>query len=58
MSKFAQYAIAATEEALEDAGWKPTREEEREATVGLIVMRFEGELMLEGCLSWFGYWSL
>jgi 3-oxoacyl-(acyl-carrier-protein) synthase len=33
MAKFAQYAIAATEEALEDAGWKPTSEEDKEATV-------------------------
>lgn len=33
MAKFAQYAVAATKEALEDAGWKPTRLEEQEATV-------------------------
>lgn len=33
MAKFAQYAVAATDEALEDAGWKPTKEEEKEATV-------------------------
>ncbi|KAJ5150866.1 uncharacterized protein N7482_010118 [Penicillium canariense] len=32
MAKFAQYAMAATEEALEDAGWKPTLFEQREAT--------------------------
>lgn len=33
MARFAQYAMAASEEALEDAGWKPTSFEEREATV-------------------------
>ncbi|KAJ5088284.1 mitochondrial beta-keto-acyl synthase [Penicillium angulare] len=32
MAMFAQYAMAATEEALEDAGWKPTAFEEREVT--------------------------
>jgi 3-oxoacyl-[acyl-carrier-protein] synthase II len=33
MAQFAQYAMAATEEALEDAAWKPTSHEEREMTV-------------------------
>lgn len=33
MALFAQYAMAATEEALEDAGWKPEPFEQREATV-------------------------
>lgn len=33
MAKFAQYAIAAAEEALEDAEWKPTAPEQREETV-------------------------
>lgn len=33
MALFAQYAMASTEEALEDAAWKPTAVEEREATV-------------------------
>ncbi|KAL4964678.1 putative beta-ketoacyl synthase (Cem1) [Aspergillus stella-maris] len=32
MAKFAQYALAASEEALEDAGWKPTAEDQREST--------------------------
>ena len=32
MAKFTQYAIAATEEALQDAGWKPTRQEDQEVT--------------------------
>lgn len=32
MSAFAQYAVAASDMALEDAGWEPTRGEDREAT--------------------------
>jgi 3-oxoacyl-[acyl-carrier-protein] synthase II len=32
MAKFAQYAMAAAEEALEDAGWKPTTHEQKEVT--------------------------
>lgn len=31
-SKFAQYALAASRMALDDAGWKPTRQEDLEAT--------------------------
>jgi 3-oxoacyl-[acyl-carrier-protein] synthase II len=36
MALFAQYAMAATEEALEDAGWKPEPLEQREATVCIL----------------------
>jgi 3-oxoacyl-[acyl-carrier-protein] synthase II len=36
MAKFAQYAMAATEEALQDANWKPESFEQREATVCLF----------------------
>jgi 3-oxoacyl-[acyl-carrier-protein] synthase II len=32
MSTFAQYAVAAAEMALRDAGWRPTREDEYEMT--------------------------
>ncbi|EED21941.1 beta-ketoacyl synthase (Cem1), putative [Talaromyces stipitatus ATCC 10500] len=32
MATFAQFAVAATEEALEDAAWRPTSDEQREAT--------------------------
>ncbi|KAI8941982.1 hypothetical protein NX059_000092 [Plenodomus lindquistii] len=32
MARFAQYAMVASEEALNDAGWSPTREEDLEAT--------------------------
>lgn len=34
MARFAQYAMVAAEEALEDAGWAPNKEEDLEATVG------------------------
>lgn len=39
MARFAQYAMAATEEALEDAGWRPGvgDVEEREMTVRLFL---------------------
>ena len=39
MAKFAQYAMAATEEALQDADWKPEPFEQREATVRSIPRR-------------------
>jgi 3-oxoacyl-[acyl-carrier-protein] synthase II len=32
MAKFTQYAIAATEMALQDAGWRPSTQEEKEVT--------------------------
>jgi 3-oxoacyl-[acyl-carrier-protein] synthase II len=32
MAKFTQYAIAATEMALEDAGWRPNKQEDKEST--------------------------
>jgi 3-oxoacyl-(acyl-carrier-protein) synthase len=38
MALFAQYAIAATEEALEDAGWKPTSSDDRIATVSSLSL--------------------
>ncbi|KAF1987896.1 ketoacyl synthase domain-containing protein [Aulographum hederae CBS 113979] len=44
MALFAQYAMAASEEALDDAGWKPTTAEDREATgvyVGSGIGAFE-----------------
>lgn len=51
MSRFAHYGIAATEQALMDAGWKPTEEADLEATVGLDQLTACGvKLMLLGCL--------
>lgn len=35
MAKFAQFAIAATEEALKDARWKAETNEEQETTVNI-----------------------
>lgn len=32
MAKFTQYAIAATEMALEDSGWRPDKQEDKEMT--------------------------
>ena len=37
MAKFAQYGVVAAGEALEDAGWAPATESERERTVGLYL---------------------
>jgi len=34
MSRFMQFAISATQEALDDAGWHPDEEHEQEMTVG------------------------
>lgn len=42
MAMFAQYAMAAAEEALEDAGWKPTAFEQREATVSIFLLYHYG----------------
>lgn len=36
MARFAQYAMVASEEALEDAGWSPKKEEDLIATVGSL----------------------
>jgi len=33
MARFAQYAMVASEEALKDAEWAPTKEEDLEASV-------------------------
>lgn len=35
MALFSQYAIAASEEALKDAGWVPTNDHQREQTVDI-----------------------
>lgn len=63
MALFAQYAMAATEEALEDAGWKPEPIEQREATVWMsfsilssMMSKTENDLTCAGGLSWLGNW--
>lgn len=63
MARFSQYAVAATEEALEDAGWKPTSYEQRQATVsfdypGLRLCMAFLILMGLGCMSGLGDWQL
>lgn len=42
MALFAQYAMAATEEALEDAGWRPELFEQREVTVCYLMILLWG----------------
>lgn len=37
MARFAQYALAASDEALQDAGWVPSTSEQKEATVGVAA---------------------
>ncbi len=34
MSRFMQFAVSATQEALDDAGWHPEEEHDKEMTVG------------------------
>ena len=40
MSKFMQFAVAATQEALDDAAWHPEEEPAREATVRSDIQWF------------------
>lgn len=62
MARFAQYAMAATDEALEDAGWKPSAHEQREATVGSMSLMIESSLIfffvLAGSLPGLWHWQL
>lgn len=39
MSKFMHYAVAAAQEALDDAGWHPEEENEKEMTVLSNILR-------------------
>lgn len=59
MARFAQYAMAASEEALEDSGWKPTDFEQQEATV-CIVDAFSHHIpnSMPGSLPWIRHWQL
>ena len=59
MARFAQYAMAASEEALEDSGWKPTDFEQREATVCIVgAFRHHFNNILAGSLPWVRHWQL
>lgn len=50
MAKFAQYAMVASEEALKDAGWVPSQEEDLENTVGRPYNYSYVVLTSVGCL--------
>lgn len=59
MARFAQYAMAASEEALEDSGWKPTEFEKREATVCIVAAyRYDISNCMPGSLPWIRHWQL
>lgn len=60
-SKHMQYALAASQEALDDAGWHPESEHDKEMTVNIIL--FYSILFLQtnhkrtGSLSGFRHWK-
>jgi hypothetical protein len=58
MARFAQYAMVASEEALKDAEWAPTKEEDLEASVWnpVICLFFLRADILSGCLYGLWYW--
>jgi 3-oxoacyl-(acyl-carrier-protein) synthase len=60
MAQFAQYAMAATEEALQDANWKPEPFEQREATVCMGIRADLTAILttLIGSLSGIRHWEL
>lgn len=49
MARFAQYALAASEEALGDAGWMRTTADQKEATVCITFDGFYGLYQLTVC---------
>ena len=48
MALFAQYAVKASSEALLDAGWKPTKQEDLEATVRVPYCSKDGSKYSSG----------
>ena len=61
MSKFMGYAMAASQEAFEDAGWKPKTEEEQEMTVRWEAFKQRCHIQLTvytGSLHGFRHWQL
>jgi 3-oxoacyl-[acyl-carrier-protein] synthase II len=57
-AKFAQYAIAATDMALEDAGWNPQKQEDKEVTgvclgsgIGNLDELYKTSVAYEGSVS-------
>lgn len=59
MAMFAQYAMAATEEALQDADWKPELFEQKEATVCVGICSGLTAILtiLIGSLPWIRHWE-
>lgn len=56
MAQFAQYAMVAAEEALQDAGWNPKNENGLEATVLMYrTVRMCSTYIVVGCLH--GLWN-
>ena len=49
MALFSQYAIAASEEALRDAGWMPTNDQQRERTVDIVWPSRDGAGGADAC---------
>jgi 3-oxoacyl-(acyl-carrier-protein) synthase len=58
MARFAQYAMVASEEALSDAGWSPTKEEDLEATVHQFLCTLVIPNTMPGRLYGLGYRKL
>jgi 3-oxoacyl-(acyl-carrier-protein) synthase len=60
MALFAQYAMVAAQEALGDAEWKPTAEEDLESTVRYILCKVYSNMLtpiIVGSLHWVRYWK-
>ncbi len=61
MSTFMQYAIMASGEALEDAGWRPETNQQREMTVSQDSFNLEcddsAKLTVSGRVSRLWYWK-
>jgi 3-oxoacyl-(acyl-carrier-protein) synthase len=58
MARFAQYAMVASEEALNDAGWLPEKEKDLEATVRDRSSTSRVLLIYPGRLHGLRYWKL
>lgn len=57
MSKFMQYAMAATQEALDDARWHPQEEHQKEMTVEQVTPGFSTRVLTHlGRLLGLRYW--
>jgi 3-oxoacyl-(acyl-carrier-protein) synthase len=52
MARFAQYAMVASEEALNDAGWSPKKEEGLEATVQSFLHCCHSLLNINRVYTW------